>query len=350
MFQNTDNYNYDYMDLFNINQENTQTLFNNNNYLIQNLNNYNNDENKDFLDLNGIEPRLSPSNLSNEKKRYDFNNIPEPNAHKEKKIKLFNITHLKRKPLFDVEIINEKKIKKDEISLKNVNENKINSVNLEELKKDNTKNNILSIKSNEHSQKKNVKHDKFSDDNLRRKCKHLVLSSIMEFINKKIFELYEGNIGNNIILYRKEILTMDKSQKQNSNIEFNRTLYNQKISDIFSGNISTRYTNFLPQHNKLLMERLKNEEDENKCVYFNKILDLTFKDYLSHFIGKTFIEELDGMKRFENLLDSLDDDKEYINILKYYLENFENILNNKNPRKTKKSKKEKAQVENEIFV
>ena len=156
----------------------------------------------------------------------------------------------------------------------------------------------------------------------------------MEFLNKKIFDLYEGHIGNNI--YRKEILTMNKSQKSNSNIEYNRALYNKKISDIFSENISTRYTNYLPQHNKLLIEKLKNEEDENKRTYFNKILDLTFKDYLSHFIGKAFIEELDGMKRFENLRDTLDDDSEYINILRYYLENFQSILNNKNPRKPKK--------------
>ena len=343
MFQNSENYNFDSLELFNnINQENNQILFNNNIFLIQNLNNYINDENKDFLDLNS-EPRFSPSNLANEKKRIDYNNISEANIHKEKNINRFNITHLKRKPLFNIDRISEKKIKSDEKSLKNLNANKNNDINSEDLRKDNKKDNLLLIKSNEHPQKNNIKHDKFSDDNLRRKCKHLVLNSIMEFINKKIFELYEGNIGNNI--YRKEILTMNKSQKQNSNIEFNRTLYNKKISEIFSGNISTRYTNFPPEHNKLLIERLKNEEDENKCAYFNKILDLTFKDCLSHFIGKTFIEELDGMKRFENLQDTLDNDTEYISILRYYLENFENILNNKNPRKPKKNKKEKEQAE-----
>ena len=61
-----------------------------------------------------------------------------------------------------------------------------------------------------------MKHDKFTDDNLRKKCKHLVLDSVMEFINKKIYSLYNGNIGNNI--YRKEILTLNKSQKSKANI------------------------------------------------------------------------------------------------------------------------------------
>ena len=340
MVQNPDKYNYDYMEFFNnINQENNennQALFylNNNNLIVQNLNNDNNDENKDFLDLNGNDSRFSPSNISCDKKRIYYNNIPRDNINKEKNKKLFNITHSKRKPLFNIDLINKIKFKENEISSKNINNNKINNINSEDLSKDNGKNNILSIKTNEHPQKGNNRHNKFSDDNLRRKCKHLVLNSAMEFLNKKIFDLYEGHIGNNI--YRKEILTMNKSQKSNSNIEYNRALYNKKISDIFSENISTRYTNYLPQHNKLLIEKLKNEEDENKRTYFNKILDLTFKDYLSHFIGKAFIEELDGMKRFENLRDTLVDDSEYINILRYYLENFQSILNNKNPRKPKK--------------
>ena len=30
------------------------------------------------------------------------------------------------------------------------------------------------------------KHNKYSDDNLRRKCKHLILKSMLDFINRKI--------------------------------------------------------------------------------------------------------------------------------------------------------------------
>ena len=347
MFQYSENYNYDLNEILNINEENNLTLFNNNrNFIFQGLNSDSNDENKDSLDLNGNNSEFSPINQTNEKRQIYYNNISDINIYKKNNNQIFNITHKKRKPLFHIDLINNNKNKENKISLQNENDNKINNIRLEEFKKENRKNNSLSNKAKEYSQKN--KHNKYSDDNLRKKCKHLVLNSVMEFLNKKIFDLYEGNIGNNT--YRKEILTLNKSQKTNSNIEFNRSLYNKKISEIFSENISTRYTNYLPQHNKLLIERLKNEEDENKNKYFNNILDLTFKDCLNHFIGKTFIEELDGMKRFENLLDSLDDDKEYINILKYYLENFENILNNKNPRKTKKSKKEKAQIENEMFV
>ena len=45
------------------------------------------------------------------------------------------------------------------------------------------------------------------------------------------------------------------------------------------------------------------------------------------------------MKRFENIKEILGEDKEYINVLRYYLENFEDIIYNKNPRKPKKEKK-----------
>ena len=181
-------------------------------------------------------------------------------------------------------------------------------------------------------QSKTKPHNKSSDDNLIKKCKHLILNSVMEFINKKIFTIYNGNIGNNI--YRKELLTLNKKQKSNSNIEF----ANKTISDILSDNISTRYTNYLPEHNKLLIQKLRNDNDEIKKIYFNTLFNITFNQCLSHFIGKEFIEELEGMKCFEDIKDTLGDDVEYINLVKYYLENFENIVKNKNPRRPKKSK------------
>lgn len=42
-------------------------------------------------------------------------------------------------------------------------------------------------------------HNKFSDDNMRRKIKHIVLKSLMEFINNKIKEVFNGKIGYSIL-------------------------------------------------------------------------------------------------------------------------------------------------------
>ena len=194
-----------------------------------------------------------------------------------------------------------------------------------------------------------MKHDKFFDDNLRKKCKHLVLHNLMIFINKKIFSIYEGNIGNNI--YRKELLTLNKSQQSNSNLIYDRLFVNKKISEILSDNISSRYTNFPPEHNKLLIEKLRNNEDEYKRIYFNQLFDLKFKDCLGYLIGKNSIEELDGMQRFDSIRKTLGEDEKYINSIKYYLNNFEKIIYNKIPRRPKKIKKStQIKYENETDI
>ena len=40
-----------------------------------------------------------------------------------------------------------------------------------------------------------IVHDKFTDDNMKKKCKNIVLKCILEFINNKIKKLYNNDIG-----------------------------------------------------------------------------------------------------------------------------------------------------------
>ena len=105
-------------------------------------------------------------------------------------------------------------------------------------------------------------HTKYSDDNVRRKCKHLVLKSLLEFINEKIYQMYNGNIENGI--FRKELQTMNQSQKSDATINFNKDFIKKKIVDILSEKISGRFTNYFEYHNKILIEKLMNEKDEDK--------------------------------------------------------------------------------------
>ena len=83
--------------------------------------------------------------------------------------------------------------------------------------------------------KKDGKHNKYSDDNVRKKVKHLVLKSIMKFLNRKIKELFNNNIGHNVL--KKELLTLNKIPKFESSIEYNKLLLNKTIKEIFSENI-----------------------------------------------------------------------------------------------------------------
>ena len=340
MFSNLDNLDYNIIESLNIiNQEKNefQLNFNNYNYFSLNLNNFNQNDNKDtpltnannFIYFNNNQNLNFPNELSNNNKE------PIKNCENKSK-KIFRIIKIKQKSADNSNLEEiDNKVNKLPIEIKKVKNKNKKILNRND--NDNDRNNIILNNSDDNKKNSKQKHNKFSDDNLRKKCKHLVLSNVLEFINKRIFDIYEGNIGNNI--YRKELLINNKSQKMNSNIIFNREFINKKISDIFSEIISTRYTNYLPEHNKLLIERLTNEEDENKRIYFNKLFNLTFNDCLNHFIGKKFIDELQGMKCFEVIKGTLGDDPEYINILRYYLKNFHNIVYNKNPRKPKTNKK-----------
>ena len=342
MYSNSDNLDYDYIELLNtLNQENNgfQIINNNFNYFSNNLNNLILNENKDLLSTNVFDALSSRifGNLNN-LRDLGLNNKPQINNFGKKSKKIFNILHIKRKsPVNDSVYETQNQLVKSSTEDKKENISNEDDFKSNLIYSDNNcdKNNSLTeIILSEQSKTK--PHNKSSDDNLIKKCKHLVLDSVMEFINKKIFTIYNGNIGNNI--YRKELLTLNKKQKSNSNIIFNREFANKTISDILSDNISTRYTNYLPEHNKLLIQKLRNDNDEIKKIYFNILFNITFNQCLSHFIGKEFIEELEGMKCFEDIKDTLGDDVEYINLVKYYLENFENIVKNKNPRRPKKSK------------
>lgn len=335
MFSNNDNFESNILDSLNIlNRENNDYIFNinNYNYFSLNINNSTHNESKDF-------PITKDVALFSKKNNQQINYNSCKNLEYKNK-KLFKIIHLNRKYKNNKSKETKNEIKKCYISFSSkvnnlINDNKEQSNKIEN-RNENNNQLIESFDDNTNKfERKRVKHNKFYHDNLLKKCKHLVLVNTMEFINKKIYNIYEGNIGNNI--YRKELLVLNKSQKTNSNIMYNRIFINKKISDILSDNISSRYTNYLPQHNKLLIERLKNDKDINISLYFKKLFDLTFLQCLKYFIGQINIEELEGMKCFENCKDMLGDDEEYIKLIKYYLENFEKIINDKNPRQSKKN-------------
>ena len=248
-------------------------------------------------------------------------------------------------------IIHEKKNNNQDLSLPLKNQKKIffnidnGMENVISNQKDYNKNLIIKTKKTIGRKRKSDKtkgeHNKFSDDNLRRKCKYIILSSLMEFINAKIKSIYNGDIGNSI--YKKELLTLNKNQISDASIDFNKNLLNRTLGDIFSDTISSRFTNYLPFHNKNLIERLVNEEDEEKRKYFIKLFNLTFLQCLKHFKGIDYIEELDGMKCFYEIKEKYNDDKEYKDVLNFYINNFDNIINKKKSRKSRKSKIEEIE-------
>lgn len=201
-----------------------------------------------------------------------------------------------------------------------------------EKKKEDISKSFLSNKTK--SINENSFNNKYKDDNIRRKCKHLVLNSISDFINNKIIELYNNKIGKGI--FKKQLQALNKKQKSESNIKFNQEFLNRTIKDIFSDDISGRISNYPKDFNKQLIECLLNEDDFCKKDYFNDLFNLTFIQCLEHYIGANFYYELKGMRMFKDEINNyIDDDENYVRNLEYYLRNYECIINNKKARKKK---------------
>ena len=186
-------------------------------------------------------------------------------------------------------------------------------------------------------------HTKYADDNIIRKCKFIVLSHIMDFINAKIKEKYK-NIGYGIKI--KQLMKINKAQVSNIKTDYNLKFMNKQLKDIFSDTISTKYTRFPLKKNENLIKELINEKDDEKKEYFNNLFCLTFSDCLNHFIDKKFIPILKDLELFEEIINDSKklkkinlniNDQEYINELSYYLENYQNILRRKKPRRAKKT-------------
>ena len=179
-----------------------------------------------------------------------------------------------------------------------------------------------------------TKHTKYDDDNMRRKCKHIILDNLLYFINYKIRIFYDNKIGQGAL--KKELKTLNQKQKSESNIQFNKEFLYKTIGEIFSDKISGRITNFSPDHNKKLVESLINEKDIKKKVYFNNLFSLTFLQCLEHFRGTEYHQELREMNSLKNELKKYSNDPNYAMNIEYYLKNYDQIINKKKSRKPRR--------------
>ena len=188
------------------------------------------------------------------------------------------------------------------------------------------------------NKRKNVrKHTKFSNDNLKRECKHLVIESVMKFINDKIDEVYENKIGCGISI--KRLFKLNQSQKINANVTFNKQFIQKTLKEILSDDITGQIKYYEKDHNK----RVINEIIDEKKEVFEKIFNLTFIECLKHFIEVEQIGELNGLILFKELKEQIieknkEDGEAYYENLKIFLMKFEELINKAKPRKKRPKK------------
>ena len=206
-----------------------------------------------------------------------------------------------------------------------------------------TKSNLNQKRKNENTTKR---HNKYSDDNLRRRTKNLVLTYALQFINDKIRILYKGNIGNGI--NKKELIPISRIYKVNTSIEDNKNFIYKTLGEIFSGDISSRFKTNFPEYNKNLIKRLLNDKDENKREYFQRLFNIQFLKCIDVFSGSYDCEELKGFTKFNDIKNSYNHEyePEYIEKLEFYLKNYEKIIKSK--KRGKQSLKNQKKEEDTI--
>ena len=182
------------------------------------------------------------------------------------------------------------------------------------------------------------KHNKYSGDNLIRKCKGIILHYLYVLINNIIAENYKYDFNYNE--KTKKLLKINQSQIINSDVDFNKDFLNKTLKDIFSENVTLRCSRYDIDHNKKLINNLLSEEDKDKQNLFKKIFNLTFLDCLKHFRGTKTIKELNNLVKYDEICKRFEEDEDYLYSFKFYIENYEKIMENKKSR-SKKGKKGK---------
>ena len=186
-------------------------------------------------------------------------------------------------------------------------------------------------------------HNKHTFDNIVRKIKGMVLKNVSNCINEKIKMKYNNNIGfgDNI----KKLFLINHAQVKNANIDFNKAFLEKALGEIFSADLSRRVTNYNRDHNKILIEKLKNEEKKKKKEYFNCLFNLTFLDCLKYFRGDNVNNPkyvyIEGLKRFRDIKNEANykerKDPEFIEYLESFINNYENEINKRIGRKLRQN-------------
>ena len=183
----------------------------------------------------------------------------------------------------------------------------------------------------EKNNEENGEHNKYSNDNMQRKIKHLIIKNTQDLINYNISEKDFSS---------PKLLTLNQEQIFNSKVEFNKAFLQKSLKDIFSENISNRYHK-PSDYNKTLIDNLINSGKEENKIFFKKLFDVKFIECLEHFRKSKEIEVLKGLTLFDDLINYKKDknfeDKAYVKGIRQLLMNYETIIGQKKERNRKKN-------------
>ena len=90
---------------------------------------------------------------------------------------------------------------------------------------------------------------------------------------EKIKEKYKNNIGHG--KFKKELKILDKKFKVKSTISEEKLFLTKTLKEIFSGDISSKNNNLPKEFNKVLIETLLEDNNEERKLYFIKLFNIS---------------------------------------------------------------------------
>ena len=249
----------------------------------------------------------------------------------------------------------DKKDKKDNIDINNFSPK--NSIEQKSISNNNSKNIYFLKKINKQKGRKaknaknlNIesKHTKHSSDNMMRKIKNKVIESSRLLANKIIKDEIKNNPNIKFNLINREFRKIQGSFSQELNIKYNFWFYKIKIKDIFSMEISNKYTAIKKSSNNELINYLFSPLNNNNFIKAKQLLNTPFHQfYHDIFLNENKnwkayygINENDNKYQIENMLKTIREEEDdinnenikYINDIKELAHNYENYFLDKKPR------------------
>ena len=149
------------------------------------------------------------------------------------------------------------------------------------------------------------KHNKFCGDNIIKKIKRMLLDSFLKLVNKVINENLDST---KLTKYNKILRPSLKKNNKFENLlkiidykyidrlnkKIDLLMLNMPFKEIFSKEISPRFSKLNPDSNKIIIKQLLKEEKHNDNLLF--VLNLKFRDWLDIFTYKKAINSLINYK------------------------------------------------------
>ena len=218
-------------------------------------------------------------------------------------------------------------IKKDVIKKDECKKRRVSYRNKVDLKKEEKVLSVRGRKKKDSNEKGN--HNKYIFDNILKKMKTLGMNSCLKFLNEIIKEMYGASDNDTFWKFEK----MKQIQYNSSNIKFNREFFYTTLKEILSNEISSKCKRKKKDHNKKLIERLLNEENIERRMFFERVLNFKFIDVLNYLNGKREgLDELKGLELNDIQWKGIKNDKDYLSIFYDNMNNIEIILKNKSSR------------------